>query len=335
MKRLMSWFLLAVLFLPAAPSWAADGDIDTTFGTGGRVTTDFGTNYDDAKAVAIQSDGKIVAAGRSLNSAGDYDFALARYNTDGTLDTAFGTGGKVTTDFVDIVGKCDVWGCNDNDVANAVAIQSDGKIVVAGDVGRRDSFALARYNTDGTLDTSFGTGGKVSTYTTVGYGAPGYTSGDAFSGGSANAIAIQSDGKIVVAGYIGCSLQQVCNQFDFALVRFNTNGSLDATFGSGGIVVTAVGEGSDFDYANAVAIQTDGKIVAAGTTGPSSGYGGTTDKFALVRYNTNGTLDTAFGAGGKVTTTIGTYSSNAYAIALQTDGKIVATGRSYKGRLII
>ena len=208
-KRWMLWFLLAVLFLSSAPSWAADGGIDTTFGTGGRVTTDFGPYDDEANAVAIQSDGKIVAAGTTGGT--DRDFALARYNTDGTLDTTFGTGGRVTT-----------------------------------------------YSS---TDPSY------------------------FYDATASAVAIQSDGKIVVAGYAYNSDQQVnYNQYDFALARFNTDGTFDSTFGTGGIVVTAVGPDVDYDYAYAVTIQTDGKIVAAGATGPRSNYGGTNDKFALVRY---------------------------------------------------
>ena len=315
MKRLMLWFLLAVLFLSSAPSWAADGGIDTTFGTGGRVTTDFGPYDDEANAVAIQADDKIVAAGTTGGT--DRDFALARYNTDGTLDTTFGTGGKVTTDFTDIRGTITTWGRSDSDNANAVAIQSDGKIVAAGTAGVTD-FALARYNTDGTLDTTFGTGGRVTTYSSA---------NTPISSAIASAVAIQSDGKIVVAGYAYNSDQQVnYNQYDFALARFNTDGTFDSTFGTGGIVVTAVGEGTDYDYAYAVAIQTDGKIVAAGATGPRSNYGGTDDKFALVRYNTNGTLDTSFGTGGMVTTT---NYDKAYAVAIQSDGKIVAAGHGY------
>ena len=189
-------------------------------------------------------------------------------------------------------------------------------------------FALARYNTDGTLDATFGSGGKVTTYTTAYY----------FSIGSAKAVAIQSDGKIVVAGYIYNSPQHVSsNQHDFALVRYNTDGTLDATFGSGGIVVTALRPGkdnNDMDYAHAVAIQADGKIVAAGSTGPhpNGSYDPkavTTDNFALVRYNTNGTLDTSFGAGGIVTADIGTNNDKAYAVAIQSDGKIVAAGYAY------
>src|SRR5881396_965906 len=152
---LVAFFVLSRL--PNAAS-AESGDLDGTFGAGGIVTTDFFGADDEASAVAIQADGKIVAAGYALNaSTGNYDFALARYNIDGSLDDAtasditpgdqFGTGGKVTTDFA-----------GGSDKAAAIAIQSDGKIVVAGlafNTRGNDDFALARYNPDGSLDTSF------------------------------------------------------------------------------------------------------------------------------------------------------------------------------------
>ena len=129
------------------------GDLDTTFGTGGIVTTGFGAASDYARGVAVQSDSKIVVAGYSSNGTQDV-FALARYNTDGSLDTSFGGNGQVTTAF----------GFG-HDRAYSVAVQSDGKIVVAGDSsnGLNDDFAVARYNTDGSPDTSFGAGGKVTT----------------------------------------------------------------------------------------------------------------------------------------------------------------------------
>ncbi|MBI5810818.1 MAG: hypothetical protein HZB21_06495, partial [Deltaproteobacteria bacterium] len=128
------------------------GALDAAFGAGGKVTTAIGTSHDNAGAVAIQSDGKIVAAGSSSNGNGvDYDFALVRYDTNGALDAAFGAGGKVTTAF----------GTSD-DYAFAVAIQSDGKIVAAGSSwnGADLDFALARYDTGGALDAAFGAGGK-------------------------------------------------------------------------------------------------------------------------------------------------------------------------------
>ncbi|MFL6273632.1 MAG: hypothetical protein ACJ74G_00360 [Blastocatellia bacterium] len=274
---------------------AAAGDLDPTFGSGGKVTTDFGNDYDYASAIAIQSDGKPVAAGFSFASGTDNNFALARYNLNGTLDFSFGTGGKVTTDFF---GK--------SDVANDIAIQPDGKIVAAGgalnDTTGSD-FALARYNSDGSLDTGFGSGGKVTTNF--------FRAGD-----TATAIAIQPDGKIVVAG----SALNDTTGSDFALARYNNDGSLDTSFGSGGKVTTDFF--GDSDEARTIAIQSDGKLVAAGTIGKS----GTVTDFALARYNLNGTLDVSFGTGGKVTTDFFGKNDGLGDIAIQPDGKIVAAG---------
>src|SRR6266536_6168109 len=163
---------LAGAFIAAALPGAAvagPGALDPSFGTGGQVTTDFG-GFDSAQAVAVQSDGKILAAG----SSGGGDFALARYNADGTLDSTFGSGGKLTTDFGGF------------DVALGVALQADGKIVAVGGGGSGSDFALARYNADGSLDASFGSGGMVTT--------------DFGGFEAATAVAIQGDGKIVVTG---------------------------------------------------------------------------------------------------------------------------------------
>src|SRR5439155_1317723 len=126
-----------------------NGTLDATFGTGGKVTTAVGTSDDAAYALAIQADGKLVAAG-ATDDGSNYDFALVRYNANGSPDTTFGTGGKVTT----AIGTRD-------DVASAVAVQADGKLVAAGDTGDggNNYFALARYNANGTLDATFGTGG--------------------------------------------------------------------------------------------------------------------------------------------------------------------------------
>ena len=274
-----------------------DGTLDTSFGnSGGKMITNSNNNGDHARSVAIQSDGKIVLAGAGDNTGND-DFALYRYNTDGSLDSSFGTGGKVFT----AVGS-------GNDFAESVAIQSDGKIVVAGNSynGSNDDFALVRYKTDGSLDTNFGTGGKVTT--------------DISDADAAWSVAIQSDGKIVVAGQSWNG-----SDYDFALVRYKTNGMLDTSFDSDGKVTTAIGSGSDRAYS--VAIQSDGKIVAAGR----SSNGGSNDDFALVRYKTNGTLDTSFDSDGKVTTAIGSDLDVAYSVAIQSDGKIVAAGNSYNG----
>ena len=229
-------------------------------------------------------------AGTTLNGA-NYDFVIVRYNADGTLDTGFGTDGKVLTP----VGTL-------TDEAHGIALQDDGKIVVAGyaSSGNND-FAVVRYNADGSLDTGFGTGGKVTT--PIG-------TGDDW----AHDVTVQADGKIVVSGYTKVSLFDI----DFALVRYNADGSLDSGFGTGGKVTTAFGTG--YDEAYSVTVQTDGKIIVAGSANTGS------EDFALVRYNTDGSLDSGFGTGGKVTTPIGAGTDTAYDVLVQSDGKIVVAG---------
>ncbi len=276
-----------------------DGSLDDTFSGGGRVTTNFGGDDDEAFGVAIQADGKIVVIGFS-DANRDFDFALARYNPDGSLDTSFGGDGKVLTDF----GGSD-------DEAFGVAIQADGKIVVAGfsDVNGDFDFAIVRYNPDGSLDNTFGSGGKITTD---------------FGGGSddgAFALSIQTDGRIVASGF---SIPGVGKTADFAIARYNPDGSLDTTFGNGGGVLTDFNNHSD-DVSFAIAIQTDGKIVAAGFS--DTGSGSATD-FAIARYNTDGSPDTTFDNDGKVITDFGGDDDEANGVAIQSDGKIVAAGFS-------
>jgi uncharacterized delta-60 repeat protein len=201
-------FILAISLSSAPTAYAAAGDLDATFGTNGQVITAF-SGFAAGNAVAVQSDGKVVVVGEESN-----DFTVARYSSGGILDSSFGDGGKVTTDFSD-----------NSDRAYAVAIQTDGKIIVAGSTG--SDFALARYNSNGTLDSSFGDGGKVTTNYSV--------SGP---GDSGRAVAVQSDGKIVLAGYSYDSTEYE----EFALLRYNSNGILDSSFGSGGIVITSIGD---------------------------------------------------------------------------------------------
>ena len=166
----------------------SNGTLDTTFGSGCKKVTDFGAD-DRAFAVALQADGKIVAEGMTGN-----DFALARYNTNGTLDTTFGSSGKVITDFA-----------GSNDIGLGVAVRSDGKIVAVGRTfaSGRTAFAAARYNGNGTLDTTFGTGGRAT------------TSFVGSLGDQAFAVAIQPDGKAVVAGSAIISLNT-----QFAIARY-------------------------------------------------------------------------------------------------------------------
>jgi uncharacterized delta-60 repeat protein len=189
------------------------GALDLTFGGDGKVTTAIGLSHDYASSMAIQADGKIVLAGASKN--GSYvDFALARYNADGSLDTSFDGDGKLTTPI----------GSSDDDVY-CVAIQADGKIVAAGYSynGSNNIFALARYNPDGRLDTSFDGDGKLTT--PIGS-----------SSGYARSVAIQADGKIVAAGYAWNGTYD-----DFAIARYNADGSLDTSFDGDGILTTDIG----------------------------------------------------------------------------------------------
>jgi uncharacterized delta-60 repeat protein len=261
----------------------SDGSLDTSFDTDGIVTTPIGAN---AANVTVQTDGKILVTS-SLN-----DFKLIRYNNDGSLDMSFDTDGIVTTP----IGL-------GNDSSLSVSLQIDGKILVAGysNNGSNDDFALVRYNSDGSLDTSFDSDGKVTT-------AIGLASD------TANSLVLQADGKILVAG---SSYNGINN--DFALVRYNSNGSLDASFDSDGKVTTAIGTGDDNGYS--VTLQTDGKILVAGYSN-----NGTNNDFALVRYNSDGSLDSSFSNDGIVTTSINSGNNRAYSVVVQADGKILVAG---------
>lgn len=329
---------------------AAPGDLDPTFGRGGKVITNFTTGNDTANDLAIQADGKIVTAGRASGTGGFGEFALARYKPDGTLDPTFGQGGRVTTNLTDwqdnafsvvlqVDGKIVAAGMaslseletvfalaryapdgtldptfggdgvvmtkfSGSDTANDLAIQADGKIVAAGTGAGR--FALARYKPDGTLDPAFGRGGKVTT---------------GFPGGGASAVAIQTDSKIVAAGAAGTAT------LDFALARYKPDGTLDTTFSGDGKVTTDLTSGNDI--AEDVAIQTDGKIVAAGDGGNCCEW---TGDFGLVRYKPDGTLDPSFDGDGEVITEFTTNDDLAVGVVLQADGKIVAAGHAdYSG----
>ncbi len=279
--------LLIGLSVPADVQ-AAPGDLDPTFGSGGTVITDSG-GFDAATALVLQPDGKIVVAGFSF-APGVSNFILARYNADGSLDGGFGSEGMVSTNLGGF------------DQAFALALQPDGKIVVAGLCCAGPKFALARYNADGSLHASFGNGGKVTT--------------DFGGAAFASALALQPDGKIVVAGSAGPG------SGNFALVRYNADGSLDAGFGNGGKVTTDFGGAA---FASALALQPDGKIVAAGFFHPQPPIGNSS--FALARYNADGGLDLSFGLGGTVLTDF-SGAAEAHALALQPDGKIVAAGFS-------
>ncbi|MES2516291.1 MAG: T9SS type A sorting domain-containing protein [Bacteroidota bacterium] len=271
-----------------------DGSLDNTFDNDGKVTTPIGSGYDVGTSVVIQNDGKIVVAGYSdsdTSGALNLDFALIRYNIDGSLDNTFDNDGKVTT----AIGI-------EEDRITSITLQGDGKILVAGYSynGSFYEFAIVRYNTDGSLDTTFDIDGMLTT---------------SFGGNSVSfSSAIQNDGKIVAAGYSYSG-----SSTDFALIRFNSDGSLDTNFDIDGKVTTPIGNTDG--YGRSVVIQNDGKIVLAGYN-----VVGLKRNFALIRYNTDGSLDTNFDADGILTTSIGLKGDEAHAVAIQSDGKIVATG---------
>ncbi|MBA3351880.1 MAG: hypothetical protein H0U23_05550, partial [Blastocatellia bacterium] len=266
-----------------------NGSLDTTFGSGGKVTTDFGPGDDILWDIVIQPDGKIVAVGSHALSVSP-DFALARYNPDGSLDTTFGVGGKVTTDFNSAPNT-----------ATAVALQPDGKILVGGWVffpGATQDFGLARYNPDGTLDLTFDGDGVA----TIGFGITVPGTDYLYD------IALQPDGKIVAVGSYETNFGMLG---DFAIARFNPDGTPDTTFSFDGKTTT---DFTSFDRALGVALQPDGKIVAIGHRIGSIAQD---NDWALARYNPDGTLDTSFGSGGKVTTDFGSDFDSAKGIALQ------------------
>ena len=339
---------------------AQAGSLDTTFGTGGIFTTDF-TQYDTTTdvAVAIQSDGKIVLGG-TIPNGDEAIAALMRLNTNGTLDSSFGSGGIVTSNF----------GITDGAAVSAVAIQPNGQIVAAavGDFLLQGS--VGRFNPDGSVDTSFGNGGfavsdsltsgagtlsvmalqsdgkilmtgggLIGRYTSTGqldtsFGTNGIA---ALNSTIATAIALQSDGKILLTTGVGAPAQ-LTQAPNFpspgagAIARYNTNGTLDTTFGISGqaaCVASAAG----------IALQSNGKIVVAGTITSALHVAGNQTGFGVVRYNSNGSVDTTFnpgqgiGSGGGVITGFGNsfpYGA-AFALAIQSNGEIVVAGEAGNG----
>lgn len=265
--------------------------------TGGIITTDFNATDDGGRTIALQPDGKLVVAGFSFNGSDD-DIALARYNSSGSLDNSFSGDGKVTTAIASL----------SNDSANLIKLEADGKILLYGVTtvsGGKPNLVMVRYNSDGSLDTSFGSDGKITT--------------DIAFFTSIAAIRTQADGKVLVAGtYHGSSTYDNL----FALARYNSDGSLDTSFSSDGKVTTVIPYLlSNNNYVSSMSIQTDGKILVAGDSN--------TNEFCLVRYNTNGTLDTSFDGDGTLdfldSREMGSLSLSS--VTAQPDGKILVVGK--------
>ncbi|HEX6181397.1 MAG TPA: hypothetical protein VFZ47_09130, partial [Chitinophagaceae bacterium] len=303
-----------------------NGSLDVSFGNNGIVQTLFpypgsAFTFGTAHSIAVQGDGKILAAGfASISSSGSNAFAITRYNPDGSLDATFGDNGKVQTPFL-------YDGTNSSAGISSVLLLPDGKFIATGyaDAGGRNfGFALARYTANGVLDPSFGIGGKVQTP---------FPYDGVNSMALSRSSALQSDGKIVMAGYYDGDALFPPNERGFALARYNTDGSLDATFDGDGKVQTAFF--FDATQSNALAysvvIQSDGKILAAGMANVKA-YN---PAFAVTRYNPDGSLDASFGNNGKVQTPFSysadeTYASS-YTAALQSDGKLIAAGSANSG----
>lgn len=336
----------------AITRYLPDGSLDNTFGTAGIVTTDFMGDADLAHSIFIQTDGRIVVAGSTFNG-GNWDYAVARYNVDGNLDNTFSGDGKQTigiitnendyayTTYVQNDGKILIGGDCGNGLSNNdcgivrfnidgsldnsfgtsgivitdvgvdinrcldIEIQVDGKIVVSGSSRNaiyNYDMTLIRYNIDGTLDSSFSSDGKVMLDF-----APGKED-------HAMNLEIQPDGKILVGG---TSLDLYTS--DFGLARFNSDGSLDNSFGTSGKVTTSIS--STYDLGKSMILQNDGKIILSGYT-----YNGSNYDFAMVCYNSIGVLDSTFGTNGIVQTDFGGNTDFMLSSVMQNDGKILLAG---------
>ncbi len=303
---------IVVAGIVVASAAAAPGRLDLGFGNGGVVVTatapDAGADFQNG--LAIQRDGRILVGGVSElgPAAGGLQWRISRYTRKGALDTSFGNGGTMTTSASSAGGDDEhVWG---------LALQPDSKIVAAGEaVTATGGFdvALARFNPNGTLDTSFGTGGKVTT--AIG---PGARRDNAFQ------VGVVDDGKILVAGF--ADMGPGAGGRNFMLARYNPDGTLDGTFGSGGIVIMLVAPGDSRDQVdtNGMVIDPAGRIIVGGGANMGTGAGGL--NFALARYYSDGSLDSSFGGDGVVTTGMasGDNLDVVSGVAIDENGKIVA-----------
>ncbi len=358
LKILSVTLLLSTLLLQKNNIYAQDGSLDITFGNNGIVKSNIGSPYDEISSIAIQSDGKIVVVGKSnLNTYSD--ITIARYLINGTLDNNFGNNGSTTFSYsslddygVGIViqndGKMLIAGTtydstkgnqsailirynnngtldntfgnngfvvtsinNYNNICTSIALQSDGNILLGGYTetcagGYTQEMFVIRYQNNGTLDLTFNSNGiALSNYNAFGV--------------KGSSIVIQSDDKIIIGG------NSVSNSnVNFAITRFNTNGSLDNTFSHDGMDTIFIG--GTIDYGTKVALQNDGQIVLAGYS-----HNGSNTDFALVRYNIHGIIDSSFGNKGIVTTDISNQNNTLLSLAIQNDNKIIAAGFSYNG----
>jgi uncharacterized delta-60 repeat protein len=290
----ISLILIFTLFVSISTFTSAQNTfLDSTFNNSGKVLLPVGNYIDNITAINVQTDGKIIATGNSGDASG-YVFAAARFNVDGSLDNTYGNFGIRKTTFGISTDHC-----------GSAKIQTDGKIILAGSsvLGNQQQFAMLRYTTSGNLDSTFGNAGKVLTpiANSISFG---------------NQMVIQNDGKIVIAGY---SSINIGISYDFALIRYLNNGTIDSSFGTNGVVLTDM---NAYDDVSALlTLQTDGKLVLAGSAGNGLNY-----DVSLARYNIDGTLDQNFGVAGKQITPVGYDHDSPRAIAVQADGRILVAG---------
>jgi len=296
MKNLKYKILWSIIILLSINSIAQDGLLDSTFGNGGIVLTEIGFGG-GAEALKIQDNGKILVGGYAAFNMRTY-FVLIRFNEDGSYDDSFGSNGVVTTQM----------GINGFRI-KSIEVQEDDKILVAGsyhDINPQFDIALVRYNSDGSLDNSFGNGGKVII--------------DIMNNiDSGDDLSIQEDGKIIVVGSA-----VTANGQKMIALRYMTDGSLDATFGNDGVVIVPYPEGR-IQVANNVATLPKGKILISGTLWPVSPY----TFFTAVRLLANGDLDSSFANYGILSTSVGEYGNLCTSMALYPNGKFILTGFSY------
>jgi uncharacterized delta-60 repeat protein len=297
--------LLLALGPAAGSAFGAAGELDTSFSGDGKATIDLPGCCNLPTVVALQPDGKILVAG---DGGGSEDFEVVRFNPDGSIDTSFGSGGIATIDFA---GASDYGGLG----GEGLAVQADGKVVLVGhtnDGEGNGSMAVARLTVFGDPDKSFGGGdGQVEIDESAAFGG---------AGEAASEVAIQPDGKILVAGTT--ELSPEAKPSDFGVARLSpVDGSLDTSFNAGGPLpgFSTVGFG-DTDNASSSVLQPDGSLVVAGRTG-----GPTTGNFAFTRLTPTGVVDASFGLGGKTTIDLGA-NEEIYDEALGPDGSILGVG---------
>lgn len=278
---------------PLVGEGVTSGSLDSTFGQSGKVTTAGASSEDRAMSVVVEPGGKVVIAGSSIRSSTSYDTALVKYNIEGHLDTSFGSGGIAIHSLL-----------GTEDRALGLVRRSDGKFVTGGYgyVSGNYDYLVARFNTDGSLDTSFGTGGKTTT-------AVGTSHDYGF------AISQFPNGRLVMGGY---SYDSTASRYNMAVVKYLEDGAVDSAFGTAGKATVSVGSGSSYCFA--VLIVAGNRIVCVGHASVAG------SDIAVVKFNSDGSLDTSFGSSGKVTIDINSSTDYGYGAAVQSDGKILITG---------